>query len=89
MGIYGSLRLPDHCSVYQAEVTSIQEAMMHIEIVKSNTRESYLFSDSQAALKVLDSCVDIRTSRLTDELATKATTIEIRKGHDWDAHSYL
>ena len=28
MGIYDSFRLPDHCSVYQAEITSIQEAMM-------------------------------------------------------------
>ena len=29
MGIYDSFQLTDHCSVYQAEVTSIQEAMMH------------------------------------------------------------
>ena len=47
-----------HCSVYQAKVTSIQEAMTHIAIIRSDTRIINLFSDSQADLKVLDSCVD-------------------------------
>ena len=41
MGIYNSFRLPDHCSVYQAKVTSIQEARMHIELIKPNTRDIF------------------------------------------------
>ena len=57
MGIYESFRLPDLCSVYQAEVTSTQAAMMHIDKMKPNMRVIYLFSDSQSALKALDSCV--------------------------------
>ena len=44
--------------MYQAEVTSIQDAMMHIELMKPNTRDINILSDSQAALKALDSCVD-------------------------------
>ena len=55
MGIYDSFRLPDHSSVYQADVTSIQEAIMHIELIKPNTRDINLFSNSQAALKA---CVE-------------------------------
>ena len=38
MGIYESFRLPDHCTVYQAEVTFIQAAMMHIDKMKPNMR---------------------------------------------------
>ena len=45
MGIYESFRLPDHCSVYQVEVNSIQAAMMHMDKMKPNMR-------------ALDSCVD-------------------------------
>ena len=37
---------------------SIQEAVLHIDLIKPNTREINLFSDSQAVLKALDSCVD-------------------------------
>ena len=44
--------------MYPAEVTSIQEAMTHIEIIKPNTRDINLFSDSKAALKALDACAD-------------------------------
>ena len=47
MGIYVSFRLPDHTSVYQAEVTSIQAAMMLIDKMKPNMRVINLFSDSQ------------------------------------------
>ena len=57
MGIYNVFRLLDHCSMHQAEVTSIEEAM--IEIIKPNTRDINLFSDSQAALRTLDSSVKI------------------------------
>ena len=58
MGIYDSFRLSDHSDGYQAEVTSIQEAMMHIELIKFSTRDINLFSDSQAALESLYSHVD-------------------------------
>ena len=50
-------KIPAHCSVYQSEVTSIQKAMMHIYIIKPGTRVINLFSDSQADLKALDSCI--------------------------------
>ena len=58
IGIYDCFRLPDHCSVHSAEGTSIQEAMMNIEIIKPDTRVINLFSDSQAGLKTFNSYVD-------------------------------
>ena len=36
MWIYENFRLPEHCSVYQAEVISTQAAMMHIDKMKPN-----------------------------------------------------
>ena len=46
--LYDSFRLPDHCSVYQEEVTSKQE-----ENIKPVMMVIKLFSDSQAVLKTL------------------------------------
>ena len=53
--VYESFRLPDHCSVYQAEVLAIKEAMYYLDKLKPATNTVFLFSDSQAALKALDS----------------------------------
>ena len=50
--------MPTTRPLYQAEVTSIDTAMMHIDKMKPHMRVIKLFSDSQAALKALDSCVD-------------------------------
>ena len=87
MEIYDSFRLPDHCSVYQAEVTSIQETIMYMGLIKPNTRDINLFSDSQAALKALDSYVDnsktiIQCRRSLNEMAKhyKITLIRV-SGH--------
>ena len=50
-----SFRLPDHCSVYQAEVMAIVEAMKFLQSKRPREQNIFLFSDSQAALRALDS----------------------------------
>ncbi|XP_044248759.1 uncharacterized protein [Drosophila takahashii] len=50
-----SFRLPDHCSVFQAEVMAIQEAMSYLDTTKHCNTDIFIFSDSQAALRALDS----------------------------------
>jgi len=46
-----SFRLPDHCSVFQAEVMAIQEAMSLLDTSEHHDTDIYIFSDSQAALR--------------------------------------
>ncbi|KAH8314606.1 hypothetical protein KR074_010155, partial [Drosophila pseudoananassae] len=48
-----SFRLPDHCSVFQAEVIAIGEALRSPALT-GNQDTICIFSDSQAALKALD-----------------------------------
>jgi len=50
-----SIRLPDHCSVFQAEVMAIREAMTHPDTSVRHDIDIFIFSDSQAALRALDS----------------------------------
>ena len=50
-----SFRLPDHCTVYQAEVMAIVEAMKLWQSKRPREQNIFLFSDNQAALKALDS----------------------------------
>ena len=55
IGIYKSMGIPDHCSVFQAEVTATWTDL----IVDKNVhkRRITILSDSQAAVKALDSSV--------------------------------
>ncbi|XP_017468200.1 PREDICTED: uncharacterized protein LOC108360437 [Rhagoletis zephyria] len=55
LGIKRSFRLPDHCSVFQAELAAIQEAVDSLKLAVIATTEIYIYSDSQAALMALDS----------------------------------
>lgn len=50
-----SFRLPDHCSVFQAEVVAIKKGLSLILNRPLSGRDVYIFSDSQAALKSLES----------------------------------
>jgi len=50
-----SFRPPDHCSVFQAEVMAIQEAMTHLGTPVHHDIDIFIFSESQAALRTLDS----------------------------------
>jgi len=50
-----SFRLPDHCSVFEAEVMAIQEAMTHLDTSVHHDIDIFIFSDSQAALSPLNS----------------------------------
>nr|XP_044248538.1 uncharacterized protein LOC123002436 [Drosophila takahashii] len=50
-----SFRLPDHCSVFQAEVMATQEAMSYLDTTNHCNTDIIIFSDSQAALRALDS----------------------------------
>jgi len=50
-----SFPLPDYCCVLQAEVMAIQEAMSHLDTSEHHDIYILIFSDSQAALRALDS----------------------------------
>jgi len=50
-----SFRLPDHCSDFQAEVMAIQEATTHLNTSEHHDIDIFIFSDSQAALRALES----------------------------------
>ena len=69
-----SFRLPDHCSVYQAEVAAIQEALTIVKESQIGTDNINIFSDSQAAIKSLSSMtfnskIAIDCRRSLDEMA--------------------
>jgi len=51
-----SFRLTDHYSVFQAEVMVIQEAMSHLDTPEHHDTNIFIFLDSEAALRALDSC---------------------------------
>ncbi|XP_044317430.1 uncharacterized protein LOC123038043 [Drosophila rhopaloa] len=46
-----SFRLPDHCSVFQAEVYAIMEALVCLRELNTQNRHINIYSDSQAAIK--------------------------------------
>ena len=48
-----AFRLPDHCSVFQAEVTAIKESLLVLTKSVITTRSVFIYTDSQAALKSL------------------------------------
>ena len=50
-----SIRLPDYASVFQAELLAIREACKSLELYKVVGARVAIFSDSQAAIKALDS----------------------------------
>ncbi|OFC59623.1 hypothetical protein BBW68_14995 [Candidatus Erwinia dacicola] len=50
-----AFRLPDHCSVFQAEITAIKESLVVLTKSVLTTRSIYIYTDSQAALKSLKS----------------------------------
>ncbi|XP_036320510.1 uncharacterized protein LOC118735019 [Rhagoletis pomonella] len=55
LGLEICFRLPNHCSVFQAEVAAIQEAVEHLRTREVIYNDIFIYSDSQAALKALDS----------------------------------
>ncbi|XP_053968462.1 uncharacterized protein LOC128869891 [Anastrepha ludens] len=48
-----SFRLPDHCSVFQAEILAISESLLMLNKSVVTVRDIFIYSDSQAALKSL------------------------------------
>ena len=54
IGIFKSMRLPDHCSVFQAEIRAEVKIIVDKNVHK---RRITILSDSQAAIKALDSSV--------------------------------
>ena len=73
-----SFRLPDHCSVFQAEVAAIETAAARLLEMQILDTEICILSDSQAALKALPSNLShsktVIGCRITlDRLATRTT----------------
>jgi len=51
LDIRKSFRLPDHCSVFQAEVHAIKESLTSLGNISLQRRHLNIYSDSQAAIK--------------------------------------
>ena len=49
-----SFRLPNHCSVFQAEILAIKEVLAWLRENVISSKDICIFSDSQAAIKSLD-----------------------------------
>jgi len=58
-----SVRLPDYCSVYQAEVVAIEEVLCWLKHNVISSNDIAIYVDSQAAIKSLESVT--MTSRVT------------------------
>ncbi|XP_070854154.1 uncharacterized protein [Drosophila suzukii] len=56
LGISTQTRLPDHCSVFQAEVFAIIEALMLLNDANCQNKLINIYSDSQAAIRLPDHC---------------------------------
>ena len=54
LAINKAIRLPDHCSVFQAEICAMHEAINWLEINRQSVSVFGILSDSQAALRALD-----------------------------------
>ncbi|KAM8714804.1 hypothetical protein ACLKA7_001208 [Drosophila subpalustris] len=51
LGIHHSFRLPHHCSVFQAEILAINEALIFLKNSHAISGTINIYSDSQAAIK--------------------------------------
>ncbi|XP_036334756.1 uncharacterized protein LOC118745412 [Rhagoletis pomonella] len=72
-------RLPDHCSVFQAELAAVKEAALWLIDSSLNLPSVTIYCDSQAAIKSLDCCKTSSTTALEfrkvlNDLASKSTT---------------
>ena len=52
-----SMRLPDHCSIFQAKVWTIQTAVKIIKFKNVHRRKIITLADSKVAIKALDSSI--------------------------------
>ncbi|KAM8702706.1 hypothetical protein ACLKA7_000836 [Drosophila subpalustris] len=57
-----SFRLPDHCSVFQAEILAIDEALIFLKKSQATPGKVNIYSDSQAAIKSIASTTSKSTS---------------------------
>ena len=57
LGIRRSYRLPDYCSVFQAEIFATERAAALIRDITAQPQDITIFVDSQAALKAIESRV--------------------------------
>ena len=57
-----SFRLPDHCSVFQAEILAINEALIFLKKSRASPGKINIYSDSQAAIKSIASTTSKSTS---------------------------
>ncbi|XP_036341061.1 uncharacterized protein LOC118750446 [Rhagoletis pomonella] len=72
-----SFRLPDYCSVFQAEVTAIYEAARWLIDSPTNLHAVTIFSDSQAAIQALN--CDKSSSKIVMEC--RRTLNELARSH--------
>jgi len=78
LDIRKSLRLPDHCSVFQAEVHAIKEALTCQGNFSLQRGHLNIYSDSQAAIKSITNSRTIADCRRSlYEMATQFTISQI------------
>lgn len=56
-GFSESYRLPDECSVFQAELTAVFQAALLVAVSDESNKDITIYTDSQAAIKALESPV--------------------------------
>jgi len=71
LNIRKSFRLPDHCSVFQAEVFAIIEALMLLNGANCQNKLINIYSDSQAAIR---SIISTNTNSHTKQTAANLCT---------------
>ncbi|KAM8718964.1 hypothetical protein ACLKA7_011636 [Drosophila subpalustris] len=62
LGVKHSFRLPDHCSVFQAEVLAINEALITLKNSHVTSGTISIYSDSQAAIRSIAATTTKSTS---------------------------
>lgn len=55
LGIVKYLRLLEHCSIFQVEISALQAAVDTLQGIDLSSADMAIFSDSQADIRALDS----------------------------------
>mgnify|MGYP006279769371 CR=1 FL=1 len=79
-------RLPDHCSVFQAEVSAIKEAVDWLLNSVITVKEVNIYSDSQSAIRALGSLANSLSKLSYGRLGPWARCLCVR---DWSGNVWL
>ena len=73
-----AIRLPDHCSVFQTEICALYASINWFETNRQSVPDVCMLSDSQAALRPLDSDHIMSRSVLTYRISLKQIATQMK-----------